>query len=227
MRNTERSGPAGTTPKGDPPGIILVCFAVKEEAVPFRRAVAANDRVETLVTGMGRGNSERALRSKLALVRPAAVYTCGFAGGLNPQLPVGRVLFETGESALRDRLLAAGAQPARFYCADRVATTAAEKRELRQRTEADAVEMESQVIHAICREQRIPCATVRAISDPASLDLPLDFNKLTRPDQSLDYGKLALALLGSMHTLVDLLALRRNCRRAAAALSDVLIRMVR
>ena len=204
--------------------IVLVCFAMKEEAGPFRQAAVANRKIEILITGMGRNNSERSLRNKLSVIQPAAVFTCGFAGGLDPQLPVGKVLFETGDSALRDRLLAAGAQPARFYSADRIATTASEKRELRERTGADVVEMESQFIHAICREQSIPCATVRAISDSASMDLPLDFNQLTKPDLSLDYGKLALAILRSPGRIRGLLELQHNSSLAAAALSEVLVK---
>jgi nucleoside phosphorylase len=206
-------------------GIVLVCFAMKEEALPYRKAAGANDTVEILVTGIGRVNSERALKSTLSVLQPSVVFTCGFAGGLDPQWPVGQVLFETGEPALRDRLLRAGAQPGRFYCADRIAITAAEKRELRQRTGADAVEMESGTIQALCRERQIPCATVRAISDSASTDLPLDFNQLSKPDLSLDYRQLALAILRSPRRIRGLLALQRNSSRAAAALSELLVKV--
>ena len=208
-------------------GTALICFALKEEAAPFRKAVAANNKVEVLVTGIGRVNSEQALKSKLSVLQPSEVFTCGFAGGLDPQWPVGQVLFETGESALHDRLLRAGAQPGRFYCADRIATTAVEKHELRQRTGADAVEMESGTIQALCRERQIPCATVRVISDAASTDLPLDFNQLSKPDLSLDYRKLALAILCSPQRMRGLLELQRNSSRAAAALSEVLMKVTR
>jgi nucleoside phosphorylase len=199
---------------------------MKEEAGPFRKATAANSRVEILITGIGRINSERALRKRLSFLPPGVVFSCGFAGGLDPDLPVGEVLFETGDSALREHLLAAGARAARFHCADRIAVTVAEKRELRQRTDADAVEMESLMIHAVCREQQIPCATVRAISDTAAMDLPLDFNKLAKPDLNLDYGKLALAILKSPGRIPGLLALQRNSGQAATALSQTLIQVL-
>src|SRR6267154_4221338 len=60
----------------------------------------------------GRARETRAL--------PELVLTCGFAGGLNPELKLGEVVFElsTLNSQLSTRLLAAGAKPAKFFCAD-------------------------------------------------------------------------------------------------------------
>jgi adenosylhomocysteine nucleosidase len=154
--------------------------------------------------------------------KPELVLSCGFAGGLNPELLTGAVVFSTGDPELKSKLQSAGAQPARFYCAPRIATTAAEKKELHRTTEADAVEMESEVIQAICRERGIPCATVRVISDTANEDLPLDFNKLSKPDLSLDHAKLAFAIAKSPRKIPALLRLQRNCKLAAEHLAEVL-----
>ncbi|MGB8369774.1 MAG: hypothetical protein ACLPYZ_08155 [Limisphaerales bacterium] len=256
--------------------ITLICFALKEEAAPFREmaagAAAAAQAASILITGIGRKNAEKSVREFLgggasvpasrlqdtstgqarlvsSLAPPELVLTCGFAGGLNPDLKLGEVVFETDSCSRRSRgnetqikknletphvvsynldekFLAAGAQPAKFFCADRIATTAAEKKKLRAETGADAVEMESGAIHTICRERGIPCATVRVISDTANEDLPLDFNQLFKSDMSLDYGKLAWAIAKSPGKIGALLKLQKQTRFAAEQLADILGKII-
>jgi adenosylhomocysteine nucleosidase len=232
----------------------LVCFALKEEAAPFRKmaagTAAAAPAASILITGIGRPNAEKSLREFLATHSPELVLTCGFAGGLNPDLKLGDVVFELtdwrGElhepqtekesgtrvtrpsesSSLREKFSAAGAKPVKFFCADRIATTAAEKKQLRAETGADAVEMESAAIHAICRERGIPCASVRVISDTASEDLPLDFNQLTKPDRNLDFSKLAWTIARSPGKIGALLRLQKKTRFAAEKLASVLGKII-
>jgi nucleoside phosphorylase len=250
---------------------ILICFALKEEAAPFRKIAAGKSGISILITGIGRQNAEKSLREFFAansggasvpasrlqassagqarlastLAPPNLVLTCGFAGGLNPELKLGDVIFELmdrkGElhepltekeigdsynSSLRKKLLAAGAKPAKFFCADRIATTAAEKKKLRADTGADAVEMESWAIYTVCRERRIPYATVRVISDTANEDLPLDFNQLAKSDMNLHYGKLAVAILKSPGKIGALLKLQKKTRFAAERLAEVLAKII-
>jgi hypothetical protein len=250
---------------------VLVCFALKEEAAPFRKmaagTVAAVQGASILITGIGRRNAEKSLREFLNSCRsrgnetqvkniletphvvsydPNLVLTCGFAGGLNPDLKPGDVVFETENAPLApslsppggervsartgegvfSKLSVAGAKPVKFICADRIATTVAEKKKLRAETGADAVEMESGAIQAVCRERGIPCATIRVISDTANEDLPLDFNALAKPDMNLDYGKLAVAILRSPGKIGALLRLQKQTRFAAEQLASVLEKIV-
>lgn len=206
----------------------LVCFALKEEAAPFRKLAAAKSGVVIRLVGMGRANAEKSIREFLAHNAPKLVLTCGFAGGLNPDLKIGDVVFESGNQSVPadiggcEKLLAAGAKSVKLFCADRIATTVAEKKKLRVETGADAVEMESGVIQAVCRERGIACVTVRVISDPADEDLPLDFNALSKPDQSLDFGKLFLAIAKSPGKIGALMALQKKTSFAAQQLAAVL-----
>jgi hypothetical protein len=151
------------------------------------------------------------------------VLTCGFAGGLNPELASGQVVFHLDENTgLEAALRAAGAQPARFHCSGRVATTAAEKAALWRKTGADVVEMESEVIRRLCEERGIPSGTVRVILDAAGEDLPLDFNRLLTADHKIHPGKLAAALIRSPGKVGALLQFRRRIRAAAESLAVVL-----
>ena len=204
----------------------LVCLALKEEAAVFRKLVGDRADIRILVTGIGRRNAEKSVREFLKENSPRHVFTCGFAGGLSPELETGDVVFSTGDAAMSQRLAAAGATSGKFHCAARIATTASEKTELRRCTNADAVEMESEAIQAACRERGISCATVRAISDAAWEDLPLDFNRLAKADQNLDYAKLAWAIAKSPGKIPALMRLQKHTRFAAEELGKVLAKVV-
>jgi adenosylhomocysteine nucleosidase len=207
-------------------GGVRVCFALKEEAAAFQRIATDKPDTSVLITGIGRRNAEKSVRNLLAASSPTLMLTCGFAGGLDPELETGDVIFSTDEPKLGETLSCLGAKRVKFFCASRIATTAAEKGELRHTTGADAVEMESEVIHTICREHGITCATVRVVSDTAHEDMPLDFNQLSKPDLSLDYGKLMLAIAKSPGKIAGLMRLQKNCRRAAENLARVLIQVI-
>jgi adenosylhomocysteine nucleosidase len=202
---------------------LLICFAVREEAVFVSPMPELKGGLQLLITGMGRRNASTRFTQTLERVAPERVLTCGFAGALDPALTIGDVLydedFDAGFGRHLDRL---GARAGTFYCSARVAVTAAEKSTLRARYGADAVEMESSVIRTLCRERGIPSATVRVISDLANVDLPLDFNALMTSDQRISTGKLLSALARSPRSIPRLLELQRDTRVAARRLADVL-----
>jgi adenosylhomocysteine nucleosidase len=199
---------------------VWLCFALRREARWVRVPGATK-----LVTGMGPANTQRALAQALAKARPAWALSCGFAGGLNPRWAAGAVLFDASETpALAARLVAAGAHPARFCSVAHVVVTAAQKRALHQATGADAAEMEAEAVRAVCRSLGLPSATVRAISDPADADLPVDFNRFMTNSHRLDYIRLLIWLATSPSRLKGVLRLRRQCRLAARNLGEVLTR---
>jgi len=202
---------------------ILVCFAVLEEAKFLKQMSGPKFSASTLITGIGQANAEKSINDVLSSQRPSLVLSSGFAGGLRPNLETGTVLFSGDtDSGLHAALVNAGAKPGQFHCSKRIITTAKDKQRLWKSTDADAVEMESQFIYAVCRKQNIPCATVRVILDTATEDLPLDFNRMMNARQEMSYGKLVLALMKSPRKIGELLKLQKHMRIAARSLAQVL-----
>lgn len=203
------------------PGGIAVFFAVRAEAGPFRRDLPPG--VQVVITGMGATHARRAAEDHLYRARPRLVLTCGFAGGLHPGVPRSTVLFDADpHSPLAGVLERAGAVPAQFHCATRVAVTVADKRAVRAATGADAVEMESGVVREVCRAAGVASATLRVVSDAADEDLPVDFNRLMNAQQDLDPVRLAGYLLRQPAAIAGLFRLQRHCAAAARALARVL-----
>lgn len=211
-----------------PPRHLLVTFAVPAEARPFRVRARSLPGVRVVVTGMGGPNAGRAVTRALAEGRPDGLITSGFAGGLNPRLAVGQVIWEGdpgGELGLRLQTVLGA--PCQFVCVDRVAVTVAEKAALRSRSGADAVEMESGVIRAQCRQAGIPSATVRVISDAAGEAMPVDFNRVLTRSYRLDPVRLMGVLAGSPRTVLALIRFQRQLRTAAEGLARVLAEVIR
>ena len=203
---------------------VLVCFAVKEEAKHFLALRSADrERIKVVITGMGRANAALSFGMALLDHHPAMVVTAGFAGGLNPKLAAGQVVFDAEtKTGLERRLKGAGAVAGEFHCAGQVAVSAAEKAELRKSTKADAVEMESGTIRKLCQMANIPSATVRVISDAANEDLPLNFNALMTADQRISYARLVWAVAKSPRKIPDLMRFQKRADAAARKLAEVL-----
>ncbi len=206
--------------------LTLVCFAVREEAMPFRRTLPAG--TEVLITGMGAANARDALLARLSFSTPRQLLTCGFAGALQPGIACGTVVFDADPGlALEPLLVRAGARPVRFHCSPRVVVSARAKARLREETGADAVEMESAHLREICHGRGIPSATVRVISDGSGEDLPLDFNALLTDRQRLHPVRLLVSILRDPGVVPRLLRLRRTCVMAAGRLAEVLERILK
>jgi adenosylhomocysteine nucleosidase len=202
---------------------IIICFAVKEEAAPFRPLVMNRPDIQILVTGMGAKNASQSFLAAMEKTTPSFVITAGYAGGLNPGLPPESIVIDaTVDFPLTDKLLQAGAQKGTFLCATTVAITKQEKATLFDRTQCDAVEMESGVIRQHCAEQGIPAATVRVISDAAQEDLPLNFNELMTPEMNMNFGKLAWTLMKSPGKIPELMRFQKRVQSSARKLAQVL-----
>lgn len=205
----------------------LICFAVRVEARYF--SCQAKNRVDlaTILTGMGCRNAARVIRPAVARQRPELVVSSGFAGGLDPAIKAGSVVFDADEGfPLTPALMAAGACEGRFHCADHIVITREEKAQLWLSTGAHAVEMESRVIRSICKDHDIPSATVRVISDTAHQSLPLDFNQFLDADLHLHYAKLLWALARRPSRIRELVRLQKQVRLASQTLASTLVHVL-
>jgi adenosylhomocysteine nucleosidase len=198
---------------------LLICFAVKHE---LGKRIKSSG-IPVLITGMGQRNAEASLNGYLEHKRPAAVFTCGFAGGLNPAHKRGDVLFaHDPEINIAEGLASKNARAARFRLSPQIIATAEEKAMLYALTGADAVEMESVAIRAICKKRGIPSATVRVVLDEAGENLPVDFNRILTRGMSINYPKLMLMILRHPGLIRGLLQMQRNSAEAAERLDETL-----
>ena len=77
---------------------LLITFAVKEESRPLYNLIGERSELQILLTGIGQRNAGKAFGKALAEQSPKLVLTCGFAGGLNPELAAGSVVFSVDEN---------------------------------------------------------------------------------------------------------------------------------
>jgi adenosylhomocysteine nucleosidase len=177
---------------------VVVIFALEREAKPFRKI--AKD-VSIIVSGVGSENARRAMEG----VDASLVISAGFCGALNPELKVGDVIVSREAS--------------RLTTVPHLIATSHEKRELRERTSADIVDMEAATLREICESRGIPFLAVKAVSDSASTELSPRLVTLL-DGGNISIGKAILAILRQPSILLEFLRLARDTRLAANNLAD-------
>lgn len=181
----------------------------------FARATERNgDRWWMVASGPGPRLVEKALAEKKNV---NGIISTGFCGSLDPVLQVGNIVV-WGDAEVASRTPFVRGE---IFSADRVAVTAAEKRELRNRTGAVAVDMEAAAVKGKAAEWGVRFMCIRAVSDTAAEDLPLDFNRFRNADGNFSRTRIALAAMARpFSAMPGLLELERNCGRASQALGD-------
>jgi adenosylhomocysteine nucleosidase len=184
-------------------------------AVFAREVIRGSVRYWLVANGPG----PRLVMQALEPPRPVQfVISTGFCGALDPDLRVGDVIATTNlpEASLP---FFQGA----VHSADRVAVTKEEKRELRVLTGASAVDMEAATVERRAREWGVPFLCIRVVSDAASDDMPLDFNKFRDSEGRFSRPRIAAAALRQPFTSIPaLLRLNRCCRYASEMLGAFL-----
>ena len=137
-------------------------------------------RLGRVRAGGGSSAGAAAAADSLADEGATALLSFGLAGGLSEFAVAGTILVpgtvvtDEGVYETDPRLTAwlGGLSGGAMAASGTIVATRHEKRVLRQRTGADAVDMESGAIAAVARRRGLPFAVLRAVCDPAAGDLP-------------------------------------------------------
>jgi adenosylhomocysteine nucleosidase len=202
---------------------ILIVAALEREIAPLVRKRLPG--VEFLVTGEGRSNAERALRSRLTEGRYKAVICTGFAGALSPQLRIGDLIID--KSRWRGTELPSTATPFKTHFGTVITVDeivgAVGKRQLAATFndgEIACVDMESAAVAKVCDEFQMPLLLVRVISDLSDEDLPIDFNACRDKSGRVSNRKVLQAVTRKPQAIPGLLELNRRARLGAANLAE-------
>jgi adenosylhomocysteine nucleosidase len=182
----------------------------KKDAKFAREVYRDGDRWWLVANGPGPRCVEEILRTKMEV---SGIINTGFCGALDPTLRVGDIVV-WGKVPCTSRF-ASG----EISSSDRVITTAAEKRELREKTGAVAAEMEAGAVKKIAGDWGVPFYCIRAVSDTANEDMPLDFNLYRDAAGRFSLPRIAMAAISRPWSRIPALKrLEANCNVASESL---------
>jgi adenosylhomocysteine nucleosidase len=166
----------------------------------------------------------------------------GLAGALRPEYKIGDVLVarsvfsELPQETLGSQILECSGSLVsfaadlgatvvrRFYTADRVVARVDEKQHLGET--ADAVEMESFEILSEATASGVPAVAIRAISDAADEELPMDMNQVFTDEGQVSIPRVVGQVARHPQALPGLIKLGQQSKRAAESLAGFLDRYV-
>lgn len=201
----------------------------------FRANIGVNE-VTVLLTGMGGDSARRAMQIVPPDVHDVWIST-GLAGALDTELKLSSIVVANKAMAIgsstqvssdprlvRAAIACAATPVDTFLTSETIVATAGEKEKLH--AAGNVVEMETTFILAAAQERQMPAVAVRAISDLADEDLPLDFSKIADSRGHVKVGGLLLELLRQPYRLPLLIKFGRQSRAAAESLAGFLDRFI-
>jgi adenosylhomocysteine nucleosidase len=232
---------------------FLITFALDMEFGPWRRVCTfaklthgdfalyetnfGDAQVRVALTGVGGVRATNVTRAALKQWHPDVCIAAGLAGSLRREHGIGQICvprdimdLETGRTAVADAGLRKQAEKCGAVVIERLLTsstmvlTAEGKGRLGKM--AEAVEMESFAVASEAAEKGIPAIAIRAISDAADEDLPMNFAELLDEAGNVSRAKAAGALARAPQRLAAVMRLARQSKAAAANLASFLDRYI-
>jgi adenosylhomocysteine nucleosidase len=195
-----------------PTPLILCALPLEANALPSIHPI--------LTTGPGFRHARTALLQHLATHRPSHVLSVGTCGALDPALVLGQVLTVSKiQSSLGTfHPIPLNSPHAVLHSQDAVAVTRADKQFLHQQG-AQIVDMEAAALAEVCAAHKIPFSCLKAVSDTALENLPLDLNRYRDPQGGFRTARIAFA---GIMKITALLRLQRQSKFAAKQLGEAL-----
>ncbi len=187
--------------------------------------------VVLIVAGMGREAARLGTQILLDGHRPRWVFSIGFAGALDPDLNRYDIVLADEVLDLEGRRYAidvsvptsspkARVRSGKLLTVDHIIAKANEKAEVRSRTGADVVDMETCGVAQACSERGVRFLSIRVISDDARSDLPPEIASLTTQSGSYRVGAALRAIWKRPSSLKDFWALHEHAQEAADRLAN-------
>ncbi len=199
-------------------GILRHASQTQSRNLPIdwsRSATLNGNQVLLAANGVGWSRAAAAVDAGQSF-GPEAVVSTGFCGALDPTLRIGDIIVDGGPVQC-----ARPHRQAPIHSSNRIAQTAAEKRELFQTTRAAVVEMEAAGVAGRARALGIPFYCIKAVSDLANETMVNDFNGALRPDGHFDTMLIIRrSLRHPAARLPELIRLRNRSVRASNALGE-------
>jgi nucleoside phosphorylase len=215
--------------------------------IRFWRAAIREHAVVVLLTGMGTESAVLVVDNFLRMENKGKCFdvciSSGLAGALRETLSPGDIIAprmlvpETAyperqenrlelNAALRELALKCGAKGTDcLWTADQVLVKAADKKIYSSR--AEAVDMESFGIATEAGAWGLRTVVVRAISDSAVEDLPLDFNRTLSDNEQISVSKVLIQLAKRPSAIPAMVKFGLQSRRAAESLATFLDKYLR
>jgi hopanoid-associated phosphorylase len=202
---------------------VLAIVGLKREA-----AIVAGPQVVPVIAG-----NSGVLRQRILSVlnpRVRGIISIGIAGALSPQLEAGDCVIASTVVAKNARydtdngwtmqLRRALPDPrvAPIAGADGIAATVEDKAALYRETGADAVDMESHIAAAVAKENGLPFAALRVISDRADHTLPPAALAAMNPNGGIAFGRVLKSIAFRPAQIPALMRTSRESEKAFAAL---------
>jgi len=198
----------------------------------FRGGRYDEARVAIVESGPGFARARRATHALIEAHTPSYVVSCGFSGGLRPELKIGHIVMA---NAITDthghdmsltfkppEQLPPGVHAGRLVVADELVRTTEEKTALGEAHDALAVDLESLAVAQACHEKGVGFMAVRVISDDLDTDLPPEIHSVLAATPGRRIGAALGSLWKRPGSYKDLWQLREQARFAAEQLARFL-----